>query len=109
MPSTSSNTPVSQFFKPYESYDFYYDPAQSATREFSRLYRHMGWVVPKDDKPPRAASIARHMFGPALIEQFSNSFGKDVDSLESWQALCAAVYIDPVPDTFGGGADSECF
>lgn len=59
----------------------------------------MKWTRPKEEKPPLAARIARHQFGQALIDQFSNSFGKEVDSLESWQALCAAVYIDPVPDT----------
>lgn len=97
--ATSGNTPVSEFFKPYTSYGFHYNPAEAATKEFWRLYRHMDWTRPKGEKPHRAATIARHQFGQALIEQFSNSFGKDVDSLDSWQALCAAVYIDPVPDT----------
>ncbi|TEB26967.1 hypothetical protein FA13DRAFT_1691786 [Coprinellus micaceus] len=99
MPAESSNTPVAKFFKPYTSYGFYYNPAQPANKEFRRLYKHMGWQTPRGIEPCRASRIARFQFGQALIQQFQESFGKDVDSLDSWQALCAAVYIDPVPDT----------
>ena len=103
MPVGSSNTPVSKFFKPYTNYGFYYNPADSANSEFRRLHRHMKWQRPKGvdppPPPPLAGRIARFQFGQALIQQFGESFGEDVDSLDSWQALCAAVYIDPVPET----------
>jgi hypothetical protein len=38
-------------------------------------------------------------FRDALVMEFNENFGTDTTDLTSWQTLCAAVRIDPIPDT----------
>ena len=49
-----------------------------------------------DDKRRKAA---RRDFGDALTQQFNDTYGTDVDDLNSWQMMCAVLNMDPIPQT----------
>lgn len=78
------------FFQQYEDEDFQYDVTMPATQQLKQLSQNM---------TSQEVKAARNKFGRALAKQFTQTFGDELDSLESWQALCRAVSIDPVPDT----------
>ncbi|KAI0033361.1 hypothetical protein K488DRAFT_47848 [Vararia minispora EC-137] len=86
----SSNTPLDAFFATYPS--FAYDPSASATAEFARTCAQFRWGEKRRKKAHRA-------FSTAMVAQFAATFGTDVGSLRSWQALCEAIDIEEVPDT----------
>ncbi|KAF6760684.1 hypothetical protein DFP72DRAFT_804489 [Ephemerocybe angulata] len=90
---SKGEAPLLQFFNLY-SPGFQYDPQQPATSEFRRLRQYKGWKK----KDPREKE-AHFKFKQALTAQFNKNYGTDEESLTSWQALCAAVRIDPIPDT----------
>ncbi|RXW17794.1 hypothetical protein EST38_g8055 [Candolleomyces aberdarensis] len=85
--------PLENFFENY-SYTFSYDSTESATSEFHRLCRVMSWE--RDDPEQKEAY---EEFRDALVMEFNENFGTDANDLTSWQALCAAVRIDHIPDS----------
>jgi hypothetical protein len=82
---------LTDFFDQYVN--FVYDPTKSATDEFYRLCDLYGWK--KDDQSKLDAKKA---FQDALTLQFNDSYGTNVDDLTNWQALCAKLGMDPVPE-----------
>ncbi|KAI0033374.1 hypothetical protein K488DRAFT_47884, partial [Vararia minispora EC-137] len=94
-PSTApSSTPLNDFFTSYS--EFSYNPRRSATDEFYRMCDQFGW----DSKdPPPDREDAHDEFRIALVQQFNESFGTDVDSLVSWQVLCEALGLKNIPAT----------
>lgn len=42
---------------------------------------------------------AHSRFKDALVLQFNETYGTEVDSLRSWQALAQVIGIDPIPET----------
>ena len=51
-----------------------------------------GWE--KDDEEK---GIAREDFKNAMVHQFNSLYGTDVNDIESWQKLCLALDIVPLP------------
>jgi len=83
--------PLAVFFAQYTIFE--YNPDGSATDEFYRLCDLCGW-----DKEDQQKQVAKQGFQDALIMQFNDSYGTDVDDLTKWQALCAKLGMDPVPE-----------
>lgn len=52
-------------------------------------------LAPKSDEREEA----RAAFKDALTQEFNTIYGTDVNSLASWQALCARIGISPIPTT----------
>lgn len=48
------------------------------------------------DDPEREE--AHEEFKTALVHEFSNMYGTEVDSIKSWRGLCLALEIVPLPD-----------
>ena len=86
-----SRSSLEAFFADY-SPQFQYNVTASASLEFYRLCDQSGWGK---DHPERKK--AHRKFKDALVKQFNHVYGTDMNSLASWQNLCYAVRIDPVP------------
>ena len=93
--------PLEKFFEQY-SYAYTYDSTQSATSEFHHLCTAMSW---KRDDPDQKAAYEE--FRDALVMEFNKNYGTDANDLTSWQTLCAAVRIDPIPEE--GRTDTKLF
>ncbi|TEB26965.1 hypothetical protein FA13DRAFT_1691784 [Coprinellus micaceus] len=78
---------------------FQYDCMMPPSQEFKRLTQHIEEKEPNNYHSNKEIKTAKSKFGKALTTQFTQSFGDELDSLDSWQALCRAVHMDPVPDT----------
>ncbi|VDC02972.1 unnamed protein product [Peniophora sp. CBMAI 1063] len=91
-------TALARFFAIYSA-NFHYNPSVSATEEFQRLCEVKGWDKEEDGYWSQAHGTAYHKFKEALVQQFNATYGTDVNSIVSWQALCGAIGVDPVPDT----------
>ncbi|KAJ2916726.1 hypothetical protein MD484_g3723, partial [Candolleomyces efflorescens] len=85
--------PLKEFFEQY-AHTFTYVSTRSATSEFHRLCKAMSW-----DREDPDQNEAYEGFRDALVKEFNKSYGTDANDLTSWQTLCAAVRIDPIPDT----------
>ena len=84
-------SPLAVFFAQYTNFE--YNPDGSATDEFYRLCDLYDW-----GKEDQQKQVAKQGFQDALTMQFNNSYGTDVDDLTKWQALCAKLGMDPVPE-----------
>ncbi|KAN0082972.1 hypothetical protein V8E55_008767 [Tylopilus felleus] len=91
-PTTQSLSPLEAFFANYSS-EFRYNTTASASREFYRLCDKFGW-----DKEDPSRKKAHQNFKVALVRQFNNFYGTDVNDFKSWQNLCSIVRIDPIPE-----------
>jgi hypothetical protein len=100
MPSQHLEKPaLTKFFEQYEDDEFQYDCMMPPSQEFKRLTQHIEEKEPNNYHSNKEIKTAKSKFGKALTTQFTQSFGDELDSLDSWQALCRAVHMDPVPDT----------
>ncbi|PPQ96285.1 hypothetical protein CVT26_005645 [Gymnopilus dilepis] len=88
----SSRDPLGLFFARYPL--FPYDSKKVPTHEFRRLCSFFAW-----DKKSKVRALAYEDFKTALAKQFDHVFGTDVNSLASWQSLCARLGVDPIPDS----------
>ena len=79
---------VSTYFSSFVSSGFTPDAASTLEDDFDRLSLHQGWV--RGD--PERVKQWRTAVESELESQFGN-----VDKLESWQALCKELGIDPPP------------
>ncbi|KAF7326254.1 hypothetical protein MKEN_00478400 [Mycena kentingensis (nom. inval.)] len=80
---------LSQFFA---SYKFKYDPDAPVSQQYHALRDAKKWNA--GDRQD-----ARKAYCRALSLAFERQYGGDVNDLESWQTVCDAVGIDPVPET----------
>ncbi|EAU90712.1 hypothetical protein CC1G_03981 [Coprinopsis cinerea okayama7 len=89
--------PLQTFFDRFLP-NFIFDPRNPSYDEYHRLE-----AFRKQTNHPSLATTTRKAlleeFRIALIEQFHFRFGRDVESLDAWRALCVAMKIEPVPDT----------
>ena len=58
--------------------------------QFRRLARQLPIDEERDD--------AREDFRRAMVLDFNETFGVDVNNLTSWQKLCSILRVDPIPD-----------
>ncbi|KAG1835362.1 hypothetical protein DFJ58DRAFT_670416, partial [Suillus subalutaceus] len=62
--------------------------------EFYRMCDEFGW-----DKEDKEREQASRDFKDALVQQFNDIYGTDVNDLTSWRTLCQIVHVSPIPDT----------
>jgi hypothetical protein len=82
---------LNSFFAQYPAFD--YDQTSSSSEEFYRLCDFLDW---DRDDPEREE--AHDNFKTALVQQFNNLYGTEVDDIESWRGLSLAMDIVPLPD-----------
>ncbi|KDR71048.1 hypothetical protein GALMADRAFT_254207 [Galerina marginata CBS 339.88] len=92
-PQLANDGPLSQFFSQHYP-SFIHKPNNVPTHEFSRLCWAMDLEPHTDER-----TEAYDDFTDALTQEFNLTFGTDVDSITSWQALCARIGISPIPET----------
>ncbi|EIW62098.1 uncharacterized protein TRAVEDRAFT_117909, partial [Trametes versicolor FP-101664 SS1] len=80
--------PIRDFFAQYP--DFIYDPDAPFFEEFQRMQRVLHWQREERD-------AAREELRSAMVKQFNDMYGTNVDDLESWQLLCTALGMKPPP------------
>jgi hypothetical protein len=90
--SNFQNEILATFFAQYPSFD--YDPVQSSSKEFYRMCDFFGWD--RDDDERRDAHEG---FKIALVQQFNAVYGTDASDIESWEGLCTALNVKPLPGT----------
>ncbi|KAI1792899.1 hypothetical protein LXA43DRAFT_972240 [Ganoderma leucocontextum] len=61
--------------------------------EFYAMCDSFGW----HDRDDEERELARDRLRDAMVKQFNNVYGTDVDDLVAWQDLCRALELDPVP------------
>ncbi|KAG1867066.1 hypothetical protein C8R48DRAFT_704088 [Suillus tomentosus] len=89
---THTQTPLDDFFATYPAFD--YDSSASASSEFYRMCDQFCW-----DREDKEREQAHCDFKDALVQQFNEIYGTDVNNLTSWRNLCQIVRISPIPDT----------
>ncbi|OSC99185.1 hypothetical protein PYCCODRAFT_1395651 [Trametes coccinea BRFM310] len=86
-------SPIRVFFANYPDFD--YDEEAPFFDEFKRLQTDLRWE-------PKQREIAREELRNAMVQQFNVMYGTSVDDLASWQLLCTALGMSPVPNTIKG-------
>jgi hypothetical protein len=91
-PATSTH--LTDFFCLYPKFE--YDPSRPTSKQFRQLGK-----MYKEDRD--GGKIDPHKmyegYNRALGLAFAHYYGSDVDDLGTWQRLCRAVEISPVPDS----------
>ncbi|KAI9067584.1 hypothetical protein FKP32DRAFT_1620026 [Trametes sanguinea] len=86
-------SPIRVFFANYPEFD--YDVEAPFFNEFKRLQTDLHWEQ-------KQREIAREELRNAMVQQFNLMYGTNVDDLASWQLLCTALGMNPVPNTIKG-------
>lgn len=86
---------IDAFFANYS--DFQYQRSAPIVEEFYRMCDFFGWE--KDDEERKTA---HEDFKVAMVHDFNNLYGTDVNDIESWQKLCLALNITPLPQDIAG-------
>ncbi|KAI0771880.1 hypothetical protein BD413DRAFT_475039 [Trametes elegans] len=81
--------PIRAFFANYPAFE--YDPSTPFLQEFKRMESDLHW-----DRKQR--ETAREELRQAMVKQFNAMYGTSADDLASWQLLCTALGVKPVPD-----------
>ena len=89
-PHRDSADHIAEFFAQYPTYQ--YNPARSFMDEYYAMCDFFCW-----DKESKERKRARERLRDAMVKQFNNVYGTDVDDLEAWQSLCRALELDPIP------------
>ena len=66
-------------------------------KEYRRLREFFYQQKPSDEEKKAFKSA----FGKAMGKQFASFYGSKVHDIRAWQALCAALSINPMPKTIG--------
>ncbi|CDO74042.1 hypothetical protein BN946_scf185043.g92 [Trametes cinnabarina] len=82
--------PIRVFFANYPEFD--YDSQAPFFDEFKRLQTELRWEQ-------KQRETAREELRNAMVQQFNVMYGTSVDDLESWQLLCSALGMNPVPNS----------
>ncbi|KAH9853747.1 hypothetical protein C2E23DRAFT_93232 [Lenzites betulinus] len=85
-PAPTNIYPIRTFFANYPEFDF--NPDAPFFEEFKRLQK----TLDQGEK-----ETARDDMRSAMVRQFNDMYGTNVDDLESWQLLCTALGMNPVP------------
>lgn len=87
-------TPLEDFFSRYQSQTFDYEPENPVKDEFDRLCLSQGIA-----KRSQEGRQIMDEFREALVMEFNELYGVDVNEFESWERICEDIGIKPVPDT----------
>lgn len=82
--------PIEVFFAKHPG--FHHDMNRTVWDEFNSLCAHYKWS--DSDTEKRQAKLE---FQKALVAEFKKLYGTDSKSLRSWQTLCEAIQISPIP------------
>lgn len=63
-----------------------------------------GW-----DRENKEREQASRDFKDALVKQFNDIYGTDVNDLTSWRTLCQIVHVSPIPDTLESCREVEAY
>ncbi|OJT13543.1 hypothetical protein TRAPUB_9897 [Trametes pubescens] len=80
--------PIRDFFAKYPNFEL--NPQAPFFEEFKRMITNLNWTEKQRD-------AARNELRKAMVKQFNAIYGTDVKALESWQLLCSALGMKPVP------------
>lgn len=83
--------PIYAFFAKHSYVN--HDPTAPVWDEFRALCRFHKWKK----KSPQERQAKRD-FKEAMIKEFGTIYGTDPNALWSWQKLCKALQISPIPD-----------
>ncbi|KAI0356621.1 hypothetical protein OH77DRAFT_216487 [Trametes cingulata] len=81
--------PIQAFFANYPEFD--YDAQAPFFEEFRRLEADLHWER-------KQREIAREELRDAMVRQFNSMYGTSADDLASWQLLCTALGMSPIPN-----------
>ncbi|OSC99186.1 hypothetical protein PYCCODRAFT_874973 [Trametes coccinea BRFM310] len=70
---------------------FVYNPTVSAYAQFNLLSQLLNWGRAQ-------VAEARALLDEAMVEQFDQIYGTDVNGLAGWQKLCFVLAIRPIPN-----------
>ncbi|KAF8848879.1 hypothetical protein BDZ45DRAFT_605233 [Acephala macrosclerotiorum] len=82
---------IDAFFAQHEEFD--YNPSAPVWAEFSRMCDEFGWYI--EDYEMRNA---KRNFKSAMVQQFNDLYGTDMNDLDSWHKLCRILNIEPIPE-----------
>lgn len=88
---------IDQFFADYPDFD--YDRTESSPREFYRMCDFFDWGKNSRDEYPAERLQAQDDFRRAMVENFNDHFGTDVDDQQAWEHMCVVLGIEPLPQT----------
>ncbi|KAK2460237.1 hypothetical protein APHAL10511_007626 [Amanita phalloides] len=83
---------LATFFASYP--DFEHDPSSPVSNEFNRLVKSHRWK-----RGSWQRENAWRGYSEAMGMQFASFYGTSEDDMNAWHALCAALRVDPAPDT----------
>lgn len=86
---------LDDFFAQYP--DFTHNRLGSSPREFYRMCDHFMWRKRPDGTYPPLRVEAQEKFRVAMVLEFNNRFGKDVEDLASWRRICEFLQMSPMP------------
>lgn len=86
---------IDQFFADYPDFD--YDRTKSSPREFYRMCDFFDWGKNSRDEYPAERLQAQEDFRRAMVENFNDHFGTDVDDQQAWEHMCVVLGIEPLP------------
>lgn len=88
---------IDEFFGQYPDFD--YDRTESSPREFYRMCDLLGWEKDSQGRYPRLRNEAHEEFRRAMVENFNDIFGTNVNDQAAWESMCVTLRIEPIPDT----------
>lgn len=57
------------------------------------MCRFFGW-----DKEDKERVEAHEALKDAMVKQFNEVYGTDIEDISCWQVLCSVLRIEPIPD-----------
>ncbi len=93
---------VDAFFATFPA--FHYRPSAPIVAEFHRMCDFFGWR--RDDARRKAAHTR---FKDAMVLDFNSFYGTDVNALQSWQLLCRAVNVVPLPEDIAACREASTY
>ncbi|KAK5099916.1 hypothetical protein LTS08_005631 [Lithohypha guttulata] len=88
---------IDRFFAYYPDFD--YNRTESSPREFYRMCDFFDWGKNSRDEYPAERLQAQEDFRRAMVENFNDHFGTDVDDLQAWEHMCVVLGIEPLPES----------
>lgn len=77
----------------FARYHFPYDSSQPSMDEFYRMCDSFGWMRQDSER-----ENARQGLKDAMVQQFNDLYGTDVNNISSWYKLCQVLQVSPIPE-----------
>ena len=76
----------------FDGYEFDYDSSKPIMSEFRRMRYEFDW-----DRDGEEQQEAREALKDAMVMQFNQYYGTDIEDINNWQILCGVLGISPIP------------